>query len=71
MVSNEVKELVSRIKGLRRLKNASILYSEYLSESLDKSISYSDYLSDLSDSYGPDAISYSSYLSENVEKSTK
>jgi hypothetical protein len=71
MENNEVKELVNRVKGLRRLKNASIRYSEYISENLDKSISYSDYLSDLSDSYGPDAISYSSYLSVNVEKSTK
>ena len=70
MENNEVKELVNRVKGLRRLKNASIRYSEYISETLDKS-TYSDYLSDLSDSYGPGAISYSSYLSENVEKSTK
>ena len=68
-MKDNIKDLVSRIKGLRRLRNASIRYSEYLSESLDKSISYSDYLSDLSDS--SDAISYSSYLSENVEKSTK
>jgi len=71
MENNVVKELVKRIKGLRELKNASIRYSEYLTESLGKDISYSDYLSDLSDSYGPGAISYSSYLSENVEKSTK
>jgi hypothetical protein len=70
-MKDNIKDLVSRIKGLRRLRNASIRYSEYISESLDKSISYSDYLSDLSDSYGPDAISYSSYLEENVEKSTK
>jgi hypothetical protein len=54
-----MSDLKDNIKKIRkRRKNVWIQYSEYLAESIDKSISYTEYLSDSFDK----KISYSEYL---------
>jgi len=54
-----MSDLKDNIKKIRkRRKNVWIKYSDYISESIDKSISYTEYLSDSFDK----KISYSEYL---------
>jgi hypothetical protein len=60
---NDLKDSIKKIKEKRKISNVWIQYSDYISESIDKSISYTDYLSESFDK----SISYTEYLkSSNV-----
>lgn len=56
---------IKKIKELRRSRN-NYIYSQYIAESIDKSISYTDYLSQ--NLYiDKTNISYSEYLAEKIK----
>lgn len=57
--TKNVQTIVSAIKSKRRLRNASINYSQYIAEQIDKSISYTEYLAEI--------LSHSEYLSERIK----
>lgn len=63
--TKNVQTIVSAIKSKRRLRNASINYSQYIAEQIDKSISYTEYLAENL----AQGISYSEYLSKELNKS--
>jgi recombinational DNA repair protein (RecF pathway) len=54
---------IKKIKELRRSRN-NYIYSQYIAESIDKSISYTDYLSQ---NLYIDTISFSGYLVEKIK----
>ena len=61
--TKNVQTIVSAIKSKRRLRNASINYSQYIAEQIDRSISYTKYIAEnLSQ-----GISYSEYLAERIK----
>lgn len=62
--TKNVQTIVSAIKS-KRLRNASINYSQYIAEQIDKSISYTEYLAENL----AQGISYSEYLSKELNKS--
>jgi hypothetical protein len=55
---SDLKDNIKKIRKKRKTSNVWIQYSEYIAESIDKSISYTEYLSDSFDR----KISYSEYL---------
>ena len=55
---NDLKDIIKEIRKKRKTSNVWINYSEYVAESIDKSISYTEYLSDSLDR----KISYSEHL---------
>lgn len=55
---SDLKDSIKKIRKKRKTSNVWIQYSEYIAESIDKSISYTEYLSDSFDK----KISYSEYL---------
>lgn len=61
--TKNVQTIVSAIKSKRRLRNASINYSQYIAELIDKNISYTEYLAE---NMAQD-ISYSEYISERIK----
>jgi len=69
LISQEesIKSLVKKIKqkrnGWENLKKAYVNYTEFVSESIDKSMKYSEYVAEnLSNT-----ISYSEYISEQIK----
>ena len=71
---NDVKNIVKEIKRLKSeynpQSNVYIQYSEYICESIDKSISYADYLSEklMNQTFDVSVHSeYSEYLSEKLK----
>lgn len=61
--TRNVKCIVSAIKSKRKLRNASINYSQYIAEMIDRSINYTEYLAENL----AQGISYSEYLSERIK----
>ena len=61
--TKNVQTIVRAIKSKRRLRNASINYSQYIAEMIDRSISYTEYLAE---NLAQD-VSYSEYLSERIK----
>jgi ribonucleotide reductase beta subunit family protein with ferritin-like domain len=57
---------IKKIKELRRSRN-NYIYSQYIAESIDKSISYTDYLSQNLYIDNQTNISYSEYLAEKIK----
>jgi hypothetical protein len=56
---NELKSLIKEIKRNKYENSSYISYSEYITESIDKSIKYSDYLAE--QNYLDTSISYYEY----------
>ena len=56
-----------KIKKIKQLRNNTINYSQYIAESIDKSISYTDYLSQSLYIDDQTNISYSEYLAEKIK----
>lgn len=58
-----MKEKIKKIKDLRINRGVYSQFSQYIAETIDKSISFSDYLSN---NYLDSRIDYSEYLSEKI-----
>jgi len=61
--TKDIQSIISAIKSKRRLRNAYSTYSQYIAESIDKSINYTDYIAENLNQ----TISYSEYLSERIK----
>ena len=57
---------IKKIKEIRRSRNNTLIFSQYLADKIDKSISYTDYLSQNLYTDTQTNISYSEYLVEKI-----
>lgn len=65
----DIKNTIKEIKRLKRTDNSNqyINYSQYVVESLDKTIAYSEYVAENINNFA----SYSEYLAEEIKKIIK
>ena len=64
----DIKNTIKEIKRLKRTNsNQYINYSQYVVESLDKTIAYSEYIAENINNF----TSYSEYLAEEIKKMIK
>ena len=65
---NDVKYLVKEIKKAKSDRSGYFSYSEYVNESLDKTIRYTEYLADQINNNTQYYSGYSEYVSEKLNE---